>query len=66
MFAILALFGDLGCSLGPEAVAVTGSLLSDGGSPVKTGLAYSIVFPVLNVITIIALFTLSNKRKQRV
>ncbi len=47
MFAILALFGDVGCFIGPETVARASSFTPDGVPSVKTGLAYAVIFPVL-------------------
>jgi MFS family permease len=65
LFALLALMGDLGCSLGPwTAGALTdlaasekgvfgkpGSLL---GSPLQTGILVCIVFPLVFVIAVLA------------
>lgn len=44
MFALLALAGDLGCSLGPTVVGFVSGAFSD---VLKFGLAAAIVFPVL-------------------
>lgn len=43
MFALLALAGDLGCSLGPTAVGIASGTLGGG---LKTGLLCGIIFPV--------------------
>ena len=59
MFAILALFGDLGCSLGPQLTAVVSEAFENN---LKIGLLSSIGFPVL--ITIIS-FLYLRKRKAK-
>ena len=60
MFALLALGGDLGCGLGPYVVGV----VSDShGDSIKTGILYSIVFPVLLILLLIS--TLLKKSKKR-
>ena len=46
MFALLALAGDLGGSLGPSAVGVLSGLAGNG---LKTGLLVAIVFPILMI-----------------
>ena len=45
MFGILALFGDLGCFVGPQTVAYASSLTVEPS--VKTGLLFAICFPLL-------------------
>lgn len=47
MFAVLALAGDMGCSLGPTAVGVVSGLLGDN---LKTGLLCAALFPAVPVI----------------
>lgn len=54
MFAMLALFGDMGCFLGPDTVARCSDAVSDGS--VKTGLAFAIIFPVLIAVCVAILF----------
>lgn len=49
MFALLALFGDLGCATGPAAVGVITSFF-DGD--ISKGLVFAAVFPVLLIITL--------------
>ena len=57
MFAILALAGDAGCFIGPEAVASASTLLSaDGTQSVKTGLSIAIVFPAFILISAAILY----------
>ena len=57
MFGILALGGDVGCTLGPAVVAA-GSSLNILSSPIRTGILCAIVFPVLMFFVI----TLINKK----
>lgn len=58
LFALLALSGDVGCSVGPTAV---GAIADATGGSIATGLAYGIVFPV---IFIAAIFFLRQKRNR--
>lgn len=51
MFGILALGGDVGCTLGPAVVAA-GSSLNILSSPIRTGILCAIVFPVLMLFVI--------------
>lgn len=44
MFALLALSGDLGCSLGPSVVGIVSGLCQDN---IKLGIFAAVVFPVL-------------------
>ncbi|MEG0546104.1 MAG: MFS transporter [Oscillospiraceae bacterium] len=61
MFGILAIMGDLGCSLGPwlvgfisSAAQSADSALSDGNA-VKFGLGFGMIFPVIMIIGLIYL-----------
>ena len=50
MFAMLAMFGDLGCSLGPWIAGLVSDMAKRADlpmNPLKVGLLVSIVFPVL-------------------
>ena len=47
MFALLALGGDVGCSLGPTLVGVTSGLMQDN---LRLGILTAVVFPVLLLI----------------
>lgn len=47
MFALLALFGDLGCSGGPTFVGMVSGLW---GGQLKVGLLFAVVFPVFLVV----------------
>ena len=68
MYALLALGGDIGCSSGPSLVGlISGSAEKGGmnnlllltGSPLKTGMLFAIVFPIVMAVGIAAL----RKRK---
>jgi fucose permease len=66
LFAVLALMGDLGCSLGPwTAGAVTDLAASSGGvfgklggllgsAPLQTGILACILFPLFFISTVLA------------
>lgn len=58
MFAILALFGDLGCSVGPQLSAFVSELC---GGRLKIGLLSALIFPA--VIGISLAFYLIGKKK---
>lgn len=47
MFAMLAVGGDIGCTVGPEAVAIGASLFTIHGSAIKAGMICAVIFPVL-------------------
>ncbi|MCM1363508.1 MAG: MFS transporter [Faecalibacterium sp.] len=47
MFALLALFGDLGCATGPAAV---GYITSIFGDDLSKGLIFAVVFPIILVL----------------
>lgn len=51
LFALLALAGDMGCTVGPTAIG----LISDHLGSVKSGLIYGIVFPLLLIAGLIGL-----------
>ena len=57
MFAILALFGDLGCSVGPQLTAVVSQAI---GNDLKYGLLASLIFPIVIGVSI----TFYIKRKK--
>ncbi len=52
MFALLALGGDVGCTLGPT---LTGFVSGKFGDDLKTGIAAAVVFPMLLVVCVIIL-----------
>ncbi|MGN0448661.1 MAG: MFS transporter [Acutalibacteraceae bacterium] len=59
MFALLALFGDLGCSTGP---AVVGGVAEQFGNRLSAGLFSGIIFPVVLIVSIL-LLSFRVKRK---
>ncbi len=52
VFAILALFGDLGCSAGPYLVGIVSEKM---GQDLKAGLLSAVIFPVLLIVGLKAL-----------
>ncbi len=50
MFALLALAGDLGCSLGPGIVGAVSGAFKDN---LKMGIFAAVIFPVLLLIGIL-------------
>jgi fucose permease len=65
LFALLALMGDLGCSLGPwtagavtaaseSALSKPGSFPGAEGSPLQTGILACVIFPLVFVIAVLA------------
>lgn len=57
MFALLALFGDLGCATGPAAVGYITSMFSDD---LSKGLIFAVAFPI---ILVLLLSRIKNERK---
>lgn len=62
MFAIMALFGDCGCSLGPEAVARISKVFAIHDSGLKAGFLCAIIFPIIMIIAIV--FGVRNLEKK--
>lgn len=60
LFALLACFGDLGCSVGPSVVGVVSDAL---GGKLEMGILVSTVFPVIFVFALLVLMR-SNRKKQ--
>ncbi len=60
MFALLALGGDIGCTLGPTLVGLVASLF---GGELKTGLLMGMLFPVGLILSV---SVLSKKKKQSI
>lgn len=50
MFALLALFGDLGCSGGPTLVGMVSGLW---GGELKVGLLFAVVFPLFLILSVL-------------
>lgn len=62
MFALLALAGDLGCSLGPTLVG----LVSDStGGNMKMGILAAIIFPIALAITLLIDFLRKKKSEKK-
>lgn len=59
MFGILAFSGDLGCTIGPAIVGYVSGAFSDN---IKMGLLFGIVFPIILLITSLAIKFCSKKR----
>lgn len=59
MYALMALFGDLGCSGGPTLV---GLVSSAAGGNLRTGLLVAIAFPVLMLVLTLALQPMTHKK----
>ncbi len=78
MFAVLALAGDLGCSLGPGLVGIISSRVQDKGGigflsslisgadltqiGLKTGLLMAIIFPIVMILGVAILRNNQNKK----
>ena len=61
MFSVLAILGDIGCSVGPWLVSTVSTaaqnanpVLSEGGA-LKTGLAFGNLFPILIIVSLLFL-----------
>lgn len=61
MFAMLAVGGDIGCSLGPELVAIGSSIFTIHGSAIKAGLLCAIVFPIVLIVCIMMAVRMARK-----
>ena len=59
MFALLAMAGDLGGSIGPSAV---GMISQKAGDNLQQGLLYGGIFPVLLIVFLIILKFMKEKR----
>ncbi|MBR2474598.1 MAG: MFS transporter [Clostridia bacterium] len=60
MFAILAMFGDLGCSVGPQMSAFVAELF---GGQLKIGLLASLIFPVIIGVSLLVYIANKNKKE---
>lgn len=61
MFALLALFGDFGCMIGPS---IAGSVADAFGGDISVSFAFSSIFPVILLISVIYLIQYSRKAKK--
>ena len=64
MFAMLALAGDIGCTLGPGIVGFVAEKIGTGDG-LKTGIFCSIVFPVLAFAALIALHIIKKREAKK-
>ena len=55
MFALLAMAGDLGGSIGP---GVVGQVMQRAGDDIRTGMGVGLIFPV---VLLLSLFAISRK-----
>ena len=58
MFALLALFGDFGCMIGP---AIAGSIADFFGENLRVAFAVSTIFPIVLLVSVIYLIKYSKK-----
>jgi hypothetical protein len=61
MFSMLALGGDLGCTLGPTVVGIISEFLG-----IKVGIFSSIIFSITTLIVSIALFKIKGKNTKKI
>lgn len=59
MFAILALFGDVGCSVGPQLTAFVSEIF---GNNMKIGFIFALIFPI--IIALSCIFYMINQKKK--
>ena len=62
IFGLLAMSGDIGCWIGPFAVARVSSYFSIMGSELKAGLLFSSVFPFFMILSIFFLMKVLKER----
>lgn len=60
MFALLALAGDVGCSLGPTTVGIASGIFQDN---LRMGILIAVVFPVLLLILLALLKNMEQKEE---
>ncbi len=60
-FAIMALGGDIGCSVGPAVVALCSTAFADN---LQIGFGFGLVFPLLALGVMIAITLLTKQKKQ--
>lgn len=59
MFALLALAGDVGCSLGPTTVGIVSGIFQDN---LRMGILFAVFFPVLLLILLALLKNMEQKK----
>lgn len=65
LFGLLAMGGDIGCSVGPALVAKVSTYFSIFNSPLKAGLLCAAVFPVVLMISVGVLKVMSRQKSQK-
>ncbi len=60
MFALLAMAGDLGGSIGP---AIVGKVTQYAGDNIRTGMRVGLIFPVVLILMLIILLSKTAVRK---
>lgn len=67
MFGVMALLGDCGCGFGPFIAGMICDAVTNGGGSeaagMKTGFAFSSVFPVLLIVSSLILYFMHKKKK---
>ncbi len=63
LFGLLAMGGDVGCTVGPKLVAEISRGFSIYGSPIKAGLLAAIVFPLALMTLVFVLKKMSKQKK---
>lgn len=66
MFGMLALSGDIGCTLGPTLISMISSKFTLNGDPIKAGILFSAVFPLIILISVFALKSKKSKADTRI
>lgn len=64
LFGLLAMGGDIGCSIGPALVAKVSTHFSIFNSPLKAGLLCATVFPVVLMISVSILKVMSRQKSE--
>ncbi len=68
MFSIMALLGDLGCGAGPFIAGMICDRVTDSGfsdsAGMKTGFVFSVIFPVLLILSAFAVMYIFRKRRK--
>ena len=59
LFALLALAGDVGCSIGPSAIGIVSEIR---GEDLKAGILAGIIFPIVLIVGIIICLKMWKKK----
>lgn len=63
LFALAALMGDLGCTVGPTMVGFVSDAISKGSDGLRVGLMIATIFPIICLICLIILKAVFSKKK---